>query len=105
MDWSNIKSKNTIAGNLQILLANGWITRHLEIGDHGGSVYEIYTPEELLYPAQPIPSQVDPSQPDPTRQLGLDPTQQSGWDGLGKVIENKDISAIPKTSSKKLFEN
>jgi hypothetical protein len=100
MDWSNIKSKNTIAVNLQILLANGWITRNLEIGDHGGSVYEIYTPEELLYPTHPNPSQVDPSQPGPTRQLGLDPTQQSGWDGLGKVIENKDISAIPKTSSK-----
>jgi hypothetical protein len=100
MDWSNIKSKNTIAVNLQILLANGWITRSLEIGDHGGSVYEIYTPEELSNPTHPNPSQVDPSQPDPTQQLGLDPTQQSGWDGLGKVIENKDISAIPKTSFK-----
>jgi hypothetical protein len=100
MEWSNIKSKNTIAVNLQILLANGWIRRSLEIGDHGGSVYEIYTPEEVLAPSHPIPSQVNPSHPIPSQQLGLDPTQQSGWVELGKVIENKDTSAIPKTSFK-----
>jgi hypothetical protein len=57
MEWSNIKSKNTIAVNLQILLANGWIRRSLEIGDHGGSVYEIYTPEEIFNPTQPNPTQ------------------------------------------------
>lgn len=100
MEWSNIRSKNTIAVNLQILLANGWISRSLEIGDHGGSIYEIYTPEEVLNPTHPIPSQVNPTHPDPSRQLGLDPTQQSGWVGLGKVIENKDTSVIPKTSFK-----
>ena len=100
MEWSNIKSKNTIAINLQILLANGWIRRSLEIGDHGGSVYEIYTPEEVFNSTQPNPSQLYPTHPDPSRQLGLDPTQQSGWDGLGKVIENKDTSANPKTSFK-----
>jgi hypothetical protein len=100
MEWSNIKSKNTIAVNLQILLANGWIRRSLEIGDHGGSIYEIYTPEEVFNPTHPNPSQINPSQPIPTQQLGLDPTQQSGWDGLGKVIENKDTSANPNTSFK-----
>src|SRR5919112_2348141 len=57
MEWSNIKSKNTIAVNLQILLANGWLRRNLEIGDHGGSIYEIYTPEEIFDPAPPKPSQ------------------------------------------------
>jgi hypothetical protein len=100
MEWSNIKSKNTIAVNLQILLANGWIRRSLEIGDHGGSVYEIYTPEEVFNPTHPNPAHVNPSQPDPSRQLGLDPTQQSGWDGSGKVLGNKDTSANPKTSFK-----
>jgi hypothetical protein len=100
MDWSNIKSKNTIAINLQILLANGWIRRSLEVGDHGGSIYEIFTPEEAFDPTQPNPTQVDPSQPVPTQKLGLDPTQQSGWVGLGKVTENKDTSAVPKTSFK-----
>jgi hypothetical protein len=100
MEWSNIKSKNTIAVNLQILLANGWLRRNLEIGDHGGSIYEVYTPEEVFNPTHPNPSQINPSQPDPTQQLGLDPTQQSGWDGSGKVIDNKDTFATPKTSSK-----
>jgi hypothetical protein len=105
MEWSNIKSKNTIAVNLQILLANGWIRRSLEIGDHGGSVYEIYTPEEISDTTHPIPSQLYPTQPVPTQKLGLDPTQQSGWVGLGKVIENKDTSAEPKTSFKTNTEN
>ena len=100
MEWSNIKSKNTIAVNLQILLVNGWIRRSLEIGDHDGSVYEIFTPEEVLDSTHPIPSHPDPSQPDSTRQLGLDPTQQSGWDGMGKPLENKDTSANLKTSFK-----
>src|SRR5215208_3981506 len=92
MEWSNIKSKNTIAINLQILLANGWIRRNLEIGDHGGSIYEIYTPEEVSNSTHPNPAQLYPSQPDPTQKLGLDPTQFLGWVGLGKVIENKDTS-------------
>jgi hypothetical protein len=92
MEWSNIRSKNTIAVNLQILLANGWIHRTLEIGDHGGSVYEVLIPEELLNLTRP-----DPTQPIPTQQLGLDPTQQSGWDGLGKVVENEATYVEPKT--------
>jgi hypothetical protein len=100
MDWSNIKSKNTIAVNLQILLANGWIRRSLEIGDHDGSLYEIFTPEEILNSTQPSPAQLDPSQPNPTQQLGLDPTQLLGWVGLGKLIENKGTSANPNTSFK-----
>jgi hypothetical protein len=100
MEWSNIRSKNTIAVNLQILLANGWISRNIEIGDHGGSVYEIYTPEEVFNSTQPNPTQDIPTQPVPTQKLGLDPTQQLGWVGLGKVIENKDTSANPKTSFK-----
>jgi hypothetical protein len=105
MEWSNIKSKNTIAVNLQILLANGWLRRDLEVGDHGGSVYEIYTPEEVLSSSRPDPTQVDPTQPNPTQKLGLDPTQFLGWVGLGKTIENKGTSAIPKTSFKTSTEN
>lgn len=97
MEWSNIRSKNTIAINLQILLANGWLRRTLEIGDHGGSIYEVLMPEEVLNPVRPNPSQPIPTHPDPTRQLGLDPTQQSGWDGLGKSVENEATYAEPKT--------
>lgn len=99
MEWSNIRSKNTIAVNLQILVANGWIQKSLEIGDHEGSIYEVFLPEEVNS-TQPIPSQPDPSHPNPARKLGLDPTQQSGWDGMGKVLENKSTSGKPKTSFK-----
>ncbi len=105
MEWSNIKSKNTIAINLQILLANGWITRNIEIGDHDGSLYEVFTPEELLDPTHPNPSQPDPSQPNPTQKLGGDPTQFLGWVGLGNPVENKDTYANPKTSFKTIEKN
>jgi hypothetical protein len=105
MEWSNIKSKNTIAINLQILLAEGWIKRSIEIGDHGGSIYEILVPEERASSIEPNPSQPIPTHPNPSRKLGPDPTQKLGWDGLGKVIENKETSAIPKTSFKTNTEN
>ena len=97
MEWSNIRSKNTIAVNLQILIGNGWVRRNLEIGDHEGSVYEVFLPEEVSNADQPDPTQPNPTHPDPSRQLGLDPTQQSGWVGLGKTLENKGTSAETKT--------
>jgi hypothetical protein len=100
MEWSNIRSKNTISINLQILLANGWIKRDLEIGDHGGSVYEIFTPEEVSDQPYPDPSHPIPSHPDPSQKLGGDPSQKLGWDGMGNPIENKDTYADPKTSFK-----
>ena len=97
MNWSGIKSKNTIAINLQILTASGLIVRQLELGDHGGSVYEVYLPEELN---QSDPTQPDPTQPNPTQNLGGDPTQLLGWVGLGKVVDSQGTYGDPKTSFK-----
>ncbi len=60
MIWSGIRSKNTIATNLQILISIGLVIRNLEIGNHDGSIYEIKIPEELGIPnspAQPSPAQ------------------------------------------------
>jgi hypothetical protein len=96
MDWSNIRSKNTIALNLKLLCTIGWIKAYQEIGNHEGSIYEVLTFEEL--PSQPDPTHPNPSQPIPTQKLGLDPTQKLGWVGLGKVEENKDSSGFPNTS-------
>jgi hypothetical protein len=101
MEWSNIRSKNTIAVNLKLLCTLGWIKAHHEVGNHEGSIYEVLTFEELdpqSNPPQPIPAQVDPTQPNPTQKLGGDPTQFLGWVGLGKVDENKDTYAFPNTS-------
>ncbi len=92
MAWSNIRSKNTIAVNLNLLSSIGWIKAQHDIGSHEGSVYEVFTFEEL-----PDPSRPNPSQPDPTQKLGLDPTQKLGWDGLGNPVENKATSTDPKT--------
>ncbi|HLL15365.1 MAG TPA: hypothetical protein VK388_09895 [Pyrinomonadaceae bacterium] len=93
MAWSNIRSKNTIAVNLNILTSIGWIKAEHDLGSHEGSLYEVFIYEELPNPTQP-----NLSQPNPTQKLGLDPTQFLGWVGLGKPDENKDTYAIPKTS-------
>jgi hypothetical protein len=101
MDWSNIRSKNTIALNLKLLCTIGWIKAHHEVGNHEGSIYEVLTFEELPVESeqsQPIPTHPNPSQPIPTQKLGLDPTQKLGWDGLGKLDENKGTSVNGKTS-------
>ena len=91
MEWSNIRSKNTISINLQILLANGWLRRSLEIGDHEGSVYEVLIPEEVLNPTYP-----DPSQPIPTHPDNWDPTHPNFWVGLGwvKPLKTKPLTAL-----------
>jgi len=95
MDWSGIRSKNTIALNLQILISVGLIYKTLEIGNPDGSIYEVNLPEELEL--QPSPTQPNPTQPSPTQKLGWDPPQKLGWVGLGNLVENKDTYAFPKT--------
>jgi hypothetical protein len=98
MAWSGIRSKNTVAVNLKILLSVGFLKPSYDPGNHEGTTYEVLLPEEI--PTHPNPSQPVPSQPIPTQKLGLDPTQQSGWDGLSNHIDSKDTSEIPKTSFK-----
>jgi hypothetical protein len=101
MEWSHIRSKNTIAVNLKLLCTIGWIKAYHEVGNHEGSIYEVLTFEELPTqpnPTQPNPAQVHPTQPIPTQKLGVDPTQNMGWDGMGKTDENKATSVMPKTS-------
>jgi hypothetical protein len=101
MEWSHIRSKNTIAVNLKLLCTIGWIKTHHEAGNHEGSTYEVLTFEELPSqpnPSQPNPSQAHPTQPIPTQEMGVDPTQNLGWVGLGKIDENKGTSGIAKTS-------
>ena len=74
MEWSNIRSKNTIAINLKLLCTVGWIKAHHEVGNHEGSIYEVFTFEEL--PSQPIPTHPNPeigTRPNP--EIGL------GWVG------------------------
>jgi hypothetical protein len=95
MDWSGIRSKNTIALNLNLLVSTGLILKSLEIGNPEGSFYEVKLPEELT--GQPDPTQPNPTQPSPTQKLGWDPPQKLGWVGLGKVEENKGTYANPKT--------
>ncbi len=97
MAWSGIRSKNTIAVNLQLLTANGLIHKQLEIGDHDGSVYEVFLPEEASHPN---PAQPSPTYPDPTQKLGGDPTQKLGWDGMGKVVDSQRPNEFDKTSFK-----
>jgi hypothetical protein len=103
MDWSGIRSKNTIALNLNLLTATGLILKTLEIGNPEGSFYEVNLPEELTL--QPYPSIPSPTQPSPAQKLGRDPTQKLGWAGLGKIEENKGTYGFPKTFLKTTTES
>jgi hypothetical protein len=102
MTWSGIRSKNTIAINLKMLISVGLLKPDYDPGNHEGSVYEVLLPEELSteVSTQPIPTQPVPTHPSPTQKLGPDPTQKSGWDGLGNRVDSKDTYAPPKTSFK-----
>lgn len=107
MLWSGIRSKNTIAVNLQILTSIGLVIRQTEIGDHSGSIYEINLPEELgiLDPPQPSPTIPNPTQPNPSQKLGRDPTQVLGRVGEGNPVDSITTYAFPKTSFKTNTEN
>jgi len=107
MAWSGIKSKNTIAINLKLLISIGWIKAIVDPGDHDGNVYEVFVYEELTQPSptQPNPAQPNPSEPNPTQKLGGDPTQKLGWVGLGNPVDFKGDTHNPKTSFKTNTEN
>jgi hypothetical protein len=98
MAWSGIRSKNTIAINLKILLSVGLIKPDYDPGNHEGSIYEVLLPEEL--PTEADPPQPVPTQPNPTQKLGGDPTQFLGWVGLGNPVDSKGTYESPKTSFK-----
>jgi len=102
MQWTGIKNVKTIHDHTRRLATAGLIKVLKLEGDHEGSVYEVFLPEE---------SEHDPSRtstapvPDPYQKTVPLPYQKTVRVGMGNPIENKDTYASPKTSFKTNTEN
>lgn len=80
-------SDNTLAKHLKDLQAVGLVKITHKLGNHEGSIYEVFIPEELDdKPNQPTPD--DPT--NPPQKVGANPPQNVGLVGRGKPIENKE---------------
>jgi hypothetical protein len=94
MQWTGIKNVKTIHDHTRRLLAAGLIHVSKIAGDHEGSVYEVFLPEESgQYQTRTSTAPV----PHPSQDLVLDPYQKMVRVGMGNPIENKDTYAEPKT--------
>ena len=102
MQWTGIRNVKTIHDHTRRLATAGLIIVFKLDGDHEGSVYEVFLPEESdKYPSRTSTAPV----PDPYQNLVPDPYQKTVRDGMGNPIENKDTYADPKTSFKTNTEN
>jgi hypothetical protein len=102
MQWTGIKNVKTIHDHTRRLIAAGLIRVSKIAGDHEGSVYEVFLPEEAnQYQTRTSTTPV----PRPSGNLVLDPDQKTVRVGLGNPIENKDTYEFPKTSFKTKDEN
>jgi hypothetical protein len=95
MQWSGIKNIKTVNEHLKKLAGQGLIKRMNFIGEHEGSTYEVFLPEEVY-----LDQTQTSATPDPNRKTVLDQDQKTVWVGSGNPVENKDTSASPKTSFK-----
>jgi hypothetical protein len=100
MQWTDIRNVKTIHDHTRRLVNAGLIGVVKLEGDHEGSIYEVFLPEEL----DPYQSRTSPV-PSPDQKTVRDPYQKTVRDGLGNLIENKDTYASPKTSFKTNTEN
>jgi hypothetical protein len=97
MQWTGIRNVKTIHDHTRRLATAGLIGVIKLDGDHEGSVYEVFLPEESdQYQSRASTTPV----PDPNRNSVADPYQKTVRDGMGNLVENKDTSDVPKTSYK-----
>ncbi len=100
MQWSGIRNIKTINVHVRRLGECGLIKHVKARGDHEGSLYEVFLPEE----ADPDQTQTS-ARPDPNRKTVSDQDQKTVWVGSGNPLENKDTSSPPKTSFNTNTEN
>ena len=93
--WSGVKDVKTIKTHLNKLRELGLVTWATLKGEHEGSFYEVFLPEE----ASPNLAQ---SQPDPSPNLKTDSdlAQKTGWAGLPNVVDSQGFNSQDKTSFK-----
>jgi hypothetical protein len=95
LTWSGVKDVKTIKTHLNKLREQGLVTWTTLKGEHEGSFYEVFLPEEV----SPIPAQSQPN-PSPAQKLDLDLAQNLDWAGLPNRTESKGLSPSDKTSFK-----
>ena len=85
--WSGVKDIKTIKTHLNKLREQGLVTWQTLKGEHEGSFYEVFLPEEDnldLAQSQPNPS--------PGQKTDLDLAQKLGWAGLPNRIDSKGLN-------------
>lgn len=93
--WSGVKDIKTIKTHLNKLRESGLVTWTTLKGEHEGSFYEVFLPEEV----SPIPAQSQPN-PSPDLKTDLDLAQKTGWAGLPNLVDSQGLNAHDKTSFK-----
>lgn len=94
MQWTGIKNVKTIHDHTRRLIGAGLIHVSKIAGDHEGSVYEVFLPEEANQYQTHTSTAPEPR---PSGNMVLDPDQKMVRVGMGNLIENKHTSADPKT--------
>jgi hypothetical protein len=93
--WSGVKDVKTIKTHLNKLRELGLISWQTLKGEHEGSFYEVFLPEEV----SPIPAQSQPN-PSPNLKTDLDLAQKMDWAGLPNLNDSEGLNAPDKTSFK-----
>ena len=98
--WSGVRDIKTIKAHLNKLRELGLITWTTLKGEHEGSFYEVYLPEE----AGPDLAQSQPN-PSPDLKLDSDLAQKTVWAGLPNPDDSKGVNPLDKTSFKTSTES
>jgi hypothetical protein len=100
LSWSGVKDIKTIKTHLNKLRELGLVTWATLKGEHEGSFYEVFLPEEV----SPIPAQSQPN-PSPDLKTDLDLAQKTDWAGLPNLADSEGLNTHDKTSFKTSTEN
>jgi len=95
LSWSGVKDIKTVKTHLNKLRQQGLLTWQTLKGEHEGSFYEVFLPEEVspdLAQSQPNPS--------PILKTDLDLAQKTVWAGLPNLTDSQGLNAHDKTSFK-----
>jgi hypothetical protein len=95
LSWSGVKDVKTIKTHLNKLRELGLINWTTLKGEHEGSFYEVFLPEE----ASPIPAQSQPN-PSPNLKTDSDLAQKTAWAGLPNLSDSQGLNNSDKTSFK-----
>jgi len=98
--WSGVKDIKTIKTHLNKLREMALVNWTTLKGEHEGSFYEVFLPEEVnldLAQTQPNPS--------PAQKTDLDLAQFLGWAGLPNTVDSKGLNPPDKTSFKTIEKN